>query len=79
MPESDRGDLLADAVRAYNEQDRLGIQAARQIPPRGASRARERPSGMSALPMARRGTRTNIKVQTTTSRTPKEIHELGLC
>ena len=78
MPESDRTHLLADAVRAYNEQDRPAFQRLEKyLTTTYIPRSRET-IGMSALPDGAAWYAYNIKVQTTTSRTPKEIHELGL-
>jgi uncharacterized protein (DUF885 family) len=78
MAESDKARLRADAVRAYTEQDRPAFQrlqayvANTYIP-----RARET-IGMNALPNGAAWYAYNVKVQTTTTRTPDEIHALGL-
>ncbi len=78
MAESDKTRLRAAAVRAYNEQDRPAFQrlhaylTSTYIP-----RSRET-IGMSALPDGAAWYAYNVKVQTTTKRTPGEIHELGL-
>ena len=78
IAESDRARLRADAVRAYNEQDRpafLRLQA--YLTNTYIPRARET-IGMSALPNGAAWYAYNVKVQTTTTRTPAEIHALGL-
>jgi uncharacterized protein (DUF885 family) len=78
MAESDKTRLRAAAVRSYNEQDRPAFQrlhaylTSTYIP-----RSRETIS-MSALPDGAAWYAYNVKVQTTTKRTPGEIHELGL-
>ena len=78
IAESDRARLRADAARAYNEQDRPAFRRLQTyltnvyIP-----RSRET-IGMSALPDGEAWYAYNVKVQTTTTRTPREIHELGL-
>src|SRR5205085_3771923 len=76
--ESDRGRLRADGVRVYNDLDRPAFQRLQTylvntyLPP-----ARET-IGMSALPDGTAWYAYNVKVQTTTTRTPQQIHELGL-
>ena len=78
VAESDRARLRADAIRAYNELDRPAFQRLQTylvntyIP-----RARET-IGMSALPDGAAWYAYDVKVQTTTTRTPQEIHDLGL-
>jgi uncharacterized protein (DUF885 family) len=78
IAEGDRARLRADAVRAYNEQARPAFQRLQTyltnyyIP-----RARET-IAMSALPDGAAWYAYNVKVQTTTTRTPREIHDLGL-
>jgi uncharacterized protein (DUF885 family) len=76
--ESDRARLRADAVRAYNEQDRPAFQRLQSyLANTYLPRSRET-IGMSALPDGAAWYAYNIKVQTTTTRTPQQIHELGL-
>jgi uncharacterized protein (DUF885 family) len=76
--ESDRTRLRADAVRAYNEQDRPAFQRLQSyLTNTYLPRSRET-IGMSALPDGAAWYTYNIKVQTTTTRTPREIHDLGL-
>jgi uncharacterized protein (DUF885 family) len=78
IAESERTRLRAEAVRVYNEQDRPAFQrlqtylATKYLP-----RARET-IAMSALPDGAAWYAYNVKVQTTTTRTPQEIHDLGL-
>jgi len=76
--EADRTRLRADAVRAYNELDRPAFQRLqRYLVDAYLPRARESIS-MSALPDGAAWYAYNVKVQTTTTRTPQQIHELGL-
>jgi uncharacterized protein (DUF885 family) len=78
IAESDRTRLRADAVRAYNEQDRPAFQRLQSyLTNTYLPRSRET-IGMSALPDGAAWYTYNIKVQTTTTRTPREIHDLGL-
>jgi uncharacterized protein (DUF885 family) len=78
MAESDRARLRADAVRAYNEQDRPAFQRLQAyLTNTYLPRSRET-IGMSGLPDGAAWYTYNVKVQTTTTRTPREIHELGL-
>ena len=78
IAESDRTRLRADAVRAYNEQDRPAFQRLQAyLTNTYIPRARET-IGMSALPNGAAWYAYNVKVQTTTTRTPAEIHALGL-
>jgi uncharacterized protein (DUF885 family) len=78
IAESDRARLRADAVRAYNELDRPAFQRLQNyLTTSYIPRSRET-IGVSALPDGAEWYTYNVKVQTTTTRTPKEIHELGL-
>ena len=78
IAESDRTRLRADAVRAYNEQDRPAFQRL-QMYLTNTYLPRSRESiGMNALPDGAAWYTYNVKVQTTTTRTPQEIHDLGL-
>ena len=78
MAESDRARLRADAVRVYNEQDRPAFQRLQTyLTNTYIPRSRET-IGMSALPDGAAWYAYKVKVQTTTTRTPREIHELGL-
>jgi uncharacterized protein (DUF885 family) len=78
IAESERVSLRADAVRAYNEQDRPAFQRLRNyLTSTYLPRSRES-IGMSALPDGAAWYAYNISVQTTTTRTPQEIHDLGL-
>ena len=78
IAEADRTRLRADAVRAYNELDRPAFQRLqRYLVDAYLPRARES-IGMSALPDGAAWYSYNVKVQTTTTRTPQQIHELGL-
>jgi len=78
IAESDRTRLRADAVHAYNEQDRPAFQRLQSyLANTYLPRSRET-IGMSALPDGAAWYAYNIRVQTTTTRTPQEIHDLGL-
>ncbi len=78
IAESDRARLRADAVRAYNEQDRPTFQRLQNyLTAIYLPRSRES-IGMSALPDGAAWYAYNIRVQTTTTRTPQQIHDLGL-
>ena len=78
IAESDRTRLRAEAVRAYNEQDRPAFQRLQTyLTTKYLPRARET-IAMSALPDGAAWYAYNVKVQTTTTRTPQEIHDLGL-
>jgi uncharacterized protein (DUF885 family) len=78
IAESDRARLRAEAVRVYNEQDRPAFQRLQNyLTTRYLPRARET-IGMNALPDGAAWYAYNVKVQTTTTRTPQEIHDLGL-
>jgi uncharacterized protein (DUF885 family) len=78
IAESDRAHLRADAVRAYTEQDRPAFQRLQSyLTSTYLPRSRES-IGMSALPDGAAWYAYNIRVQTTTTRTPQEIHDLGL-
>jgi uncharacterized protein (DUF885 family) len=78
IAETDRARLRADAVRAYNEQDRPAFQRLQNyLTTTYLPRSRET-IGMSALPDGAAWYAYNIKVQTTTTRTPSEIRDLGL-
>jgi len=78
MPESERARVRAEAVRVYNELDRPAFQRLRRyLVTAYISHSRET-IGMSALPDGAAWYEYNVKVQTTTTRTPQEIHDLGL-
>jgi uncharacterized protein (DUF885 family) len=78
IAQSDKTRLSADAVRAYNEQDRPAFQRLQAyLTNTYIPRSRET-IGMNALPNGAAWYAYNVKVQTTTTRTPAEIHALGL-
>ena len=78
IAEGDRTRLRADAVRAYNELDRPAFQRFQAyLTNTYIPRSRET-IGMNALPNGAAWYAYNVKVQTTTTRTPAEIHALGL-
>ncbi|MDQ6770695.1 MAG: DUF885 domain-containing protein [Gemmatimonadota bacterium] len=78
IAESDRARLRADAARAYNEQDRPAFQRlVTYLTNSYLPRSRES-IGMNALPDGASWYAYNVRVQTTTTRTPQEIHDLGL-
>ena len=76
--ESDRARLRADAVRAYNEQDRPAFQRLNNYLTNTYLPHSRETIGMSALPDGTAWYAYNIKIQTTTTRTPQQIHDLGL-
>ena len=78
IAQSDRGRLVTEAVRVYKELDRPAFQRlGRYLATAYLPHARET-IGMSTLPDGAAWYAYNVKVQTTTSRTPQEIHDLGL-
>ncbi|HYU52765.1 MAG TPA: DUF885 domain-containing protein, partial [Gemmatimonadaceae bacterium] len=78
IPQSDKGRLVTEAVRIYKELDRPAFQRlGRYLVTAYLPHARET-IGMSALPDGAAWYAYNVKVQTTTSRRPQEIHDLGL-
>jgi uncharacterized protein (DUF885 family) len=78
IAQSERGRLVTEAIRVYKELDRPAFQRlGRYLTTAYLPRARET-IAMSALPAGAAWYAYNVKVQTTTSRTPQEIHELGL-
>ncbi|MFN2637651.1 MAG: DUF885 family protein [Gemmatimonadaceae bacterium] len=78
IAEADRARLRADAVRAYSEMDRPAFERLETyLTNTYLPRSRES-IGVSALPHGAEWYAYNVRVQTTTARTPKEIHELGL-
>ena len=78
MAESDRTRLRADAVRAYNEQDRPAFQRLQAYLTNTYLPHSRETIAMSALPDGAAWYAYNVKVQTTTTRTPRQIHDLGL-
>jgi uncharacterized protein (DUF885 family) len=78
IPERSRVSIRADAVSAYNQQTRPAFQRLQAyLTNTYLPHARET-IGMSALPDGAAWYAYNVKVQTTTTRTPREIHEMGL-
>lgn len=78
IAEADRARLRSEASRVYTEQDRPAFQRLQTyLTNTYIPHARET-IAMSALPDGSAWYAYNIKVQTTTTRTPKEIHDLGL-
>ena len=78
IAESDRTRLRAAAVRAYNEQDRPAFQRLQAYLTNSYIPRSRETIGMNALPNGAAWYAYNVKVQTTTTRTPAEIHALGL-
>jgi len=78
MPESERAPVRAEAVRVYNELDRPAFQRLRRYLVTAYIPHSRETIGMSALPDGAAWYAYNVKVQTTTTRTPQEIHDLGL-
>ena len=78
IAEGDRTRLRSDAVRAYNEHARPAfLRLQKYLTDTYIPRAIET-IGMNALPDGAAWYAYNVKVQTTTTRTPREIHDLGL-
>jgi len=78
IAENDRTRLRAEAVRVYNEQTRPAfLRLQKYLTDTYVPRARET-IGVNALPDGAAWYAYNVKVQTTTTRTPREIHDLGL-
>nr|MDQ6872659.1 DUF885 domain-containing protein [Gemmatimonadota bacterium] len=78
ISETDRARLRADAVRAYKEQDRPAFQRLQAYLTNNYLPRSRQTIGMNALPNGAAWYAYNVKVQTTTTRTPAEIHALGL-
>lgn len=78
MPAAERTRLTARAVAAYDAKVRPSYQRLRAyLTDSYIPRAREN-LGMSKLPDGQAWYAYNVKVMTTTKRTPREIHDLGL-
>lgn len=78
ITQSEQGRLITAAQRIYTELDRPAFQRLRRyLVTAYIPRARET-IGMSALPDGTAWYAYNVRVQTTTARTPQEIHNLGL-
>ena len=78
MAAADRQRLLADATRIYAEQVRPAYRAfASYLGGTYLPKSRET-IGWSSLPNGRAWYAYNVKLETTTDRTPAEIHALGL-
>jgi uncharacterized protein (DUF885 family) len=78
IAEGDRARLRADAVSAYRRQARPAFQRLQAyLTNTYLPRSRET-IGMSALPDGAAWYAYSVKVHTTTTRTPREIHDLGL-
>jgi uncharacterized protein (DUF885 family) len=78
IAESDRARLRADAVRVYNEQTRPAFQRLKNYLTTSYTPRSRETIAMNALPDGAAWYTYNVKVQTTTARTPQEIHDLGL-
>jgi uncharacterized protein (DUF885 family) len=78
IPEADRARLMARAASAYDTKARPAYQRLRAyLTDTYIPRARET-LGMSKLPDGQAWYAYRVKVMTTTGRTPREIHDLGL-
>ena len=76
--QADKASLTSQAVAAYNTAAKPAYVKLRDyLAKTYIPRARET-IGMSAMPDGAAWYAYNVKVQTTTSRTPREIHDLGL-
>ncbi|HJP85206.1 MAG TPA: DUF885 domain-containing protein [Gemmatimonadaceae bacterium] len=78
IAQSDQARLITQAQKIYNELDRPAFQRLhRYLTTAYVPHARQT-IGMSALPDGAAWYAYNVKVQTTTARTPQQIHDLGL-
>ena len=78
IAETDRTRLRTEAVRAYKDQDRPAFQRLQNyLTTTYLPRSRET-IAMSALPDGAAWYAYSVKVLTTTTRTPQQIHDLGL-
>ncbi|HJQ11090.1 MAG TPA: DUF885 domain-containing protein [Gemmatimonadaceae bacterium] len=78
ISQSDRGRLITEAQRVYTELDRPAFQRLHRYLVTSYIPRTRQSIGMSALPDGAAWYAYNVKVQTTTTRTPQEIHNLGL-
>lgn len=78
IPQAERSRLSSEAQKIYSEQDRPAFQRLHRYLVTAYIPRTRQSIGMSALPDGAAWYAYNVKVQTTTTRTPQQIHELGL-
>lgn len=78
IAQADRSRLSSEAQRVYAELDRPAFQRLHRYLTTAYIPHTRQSIGMSALPDGAAWYAYNVKVQTTTARTPQQIHELGL-
>ena len=78
IPQADQVRLSAEAQKVYTELDRPAFQRLHRYLTTSYIPHTRQSIGMSALPDGAAWYAYNVKVQTTTTRTPQEIHQLGL-
>lgn len=78
IPQSEQVRLSAEAQKVYAELDRPAFQRLHRYLVTSYIPRTRTSIGMSALPDGAAWYAYNVKVQTTTTRTPQEIHNLGL-
>ena len=78
IPQRDQSRLSSEAQKVYAELDRPAFQRLHRYLVTAYIPHTRQTIGMSALPDGAAWYAYNVKVQTTTTRTPQEIHALGL-
>jgi uncharacterized protein (DUF885 family) len=78
IPQAEQSRLSSDAQKVYAELDRPAFQRFQRYLVTAYIPHTRQSIGMSALPDGAAWYAYNVKVQTTTARTPQEIHALGL-
>ena len=78
IPQPQRSRLSTEAQKVYAELDRPAFQRLHRYLVTAYIPRTRQSIGMSALPDGAAWYAYNVKVQTTTTRTPQEIHDLGL-
>jgi uncharacterized protein (DUF885 family) len=78
IPQANQARLTAEAQKVYAELDRPAFQRLHRYLVTAYIPHTRQSIGMSALPDGAAWYAYNVKVQTTTTRTPQEIHDLGL-
>ena len=78
IPQKEQARLTAEAQKVYAELDRPAFQRLHRYLVTAYIPHTRQSIGMSALPDGAAWYAYNVKVQTTTTRTPQQIHDLGL-
>jgi uncharacterized protein (DUF885 family) len=78
IPQAERSRLSSEAQKIYADLDRPAFQRLHRYLVTAYIPHTRQSVGMSALPDGAAWYAYNVKVQTTTTRTPQQIHELGL-